>query len=341
MADLILPSTPITKDNYRNFLQADSLDIFKKNNGILSDLIPGNNIYNSSSQCYATDPSEADLKSLNAKSNSIIKVMMDTYGEDVTMGIAEVFRNVDISPSSMIGVAGGVQGYADTKGNILIDKMNEVSKLMEQHHQMLRNNINSYSIRAREANIQNKVIELNKRFRNEIEKHVARRKQQKKSHFTNPNRAVNLARDGKNTTSFYVKDRQDFKKLVNMTRYIKVVGKGLIALDFLVRLKNVYNDYDNGKDYARTAVGQFANWSVGIGTSYAAFTALGYVAASAGVVVSGPVLVLVLAVGAVATVLTASATGNAAQSVAENIYDRIVSFFSNADEGAEIDAYTY
>ncbi|AEH12358.1 hypothetical protein [Shewanella baltica] len=341
MADLFIPKTSITPENYKNFFSSGDFDQFSQVNNILGQYAPPNRLYVAPSQCTVNDPTSFDLQALPPETRNKIKQMVDNYGEDITLAIAELFDGIDVSSvtSNAIGLAGAVQGYASNRSSLIMNSMNEINTLMVEHNNKLKNAIGGLSdvhaARAREEMIKMKVNKLNERFSSEISRLVNKQKLLRRSHFVNSERAVNMARNSRNTTRFSVASRAEFRKLVNMSKYVKIIGRRLIALDLGFRAYSVVRDCSAGKNCIRAGIGEIAGAAAGIGTAYVGFTALGYAGAAVGAVVSGPFLVLVLAVGAATVLVGSTIASDNAKGFAQSVYD----YFT--DNEPEIDAYTY
>lgn len=344
MADLIIPSSPISEANFDTVVGTGDYQQFSTMNNIRSALAAPGHIYNESGMCTADDPTPQQLQSLTGKQRNTIRTMIETYGEDVTMGIANLFADVDVqnATSNGIGLAGAVQGYADNRTGILLQKMDEIKELMEIHNRASKQLHSRGAIaaaKARETRIRMKVEELNKRFSSELNRLINKRRQLKRSPYTNPDRAVNMARDSRNASRFSVMNRGEFRRLVNMSRYVKVIGNRLIAVDLGFRAYSVYQQCRAGEDCMRAGIGEAAGAAAGIGAAYVGFTALGYAGAAVGAVISGPFLVLALAIGAAGVFIGSTIASNEAKSLAQRIYD----YFMEDDDNDEItiDAYTY
>ncbi|WP_259504407.1 hypothetical protein [Shewanella baltica] len=340
MADLFIPKTSITPENYKNFFSSGDFDQFSQVNNILGQYAPPNRLYVAPGQCTVNDPTSFDLQALPPETRKKIKLMVDNYGEDITLAIAELFDGIDVSSvtSNAIGLTGAVQGYASNRSSLIMNSMNEIKVLMAEHHKKLKNAAGGlsdvYAARAREEMIKMKVEGLNQRFSSEIRRFINKRKMLKRSPFVNPDRAANMARSSRNTTKFSVTSRAEFRKLVNMSRFVKVAGKGLIALDIGFRAYGVYDDYRNSHDYKRRAVGELAGGVTSITVSMAGFYAIGTVAA--GIALSGPILVFALAVGAAVVLVGSTIAGDRVKSLAESLYDLVTK-----ENKLVIDAYTY
>ncbi|SBS25611.1 hypothetical protein MSP8886_00328 [Marinomonas spartinae] len=351
MQQMILPSTPITPENYHNFMEKGSFDAFKQKNGLTTDIIPGNRLYLSTGMCKGPAISHTDLKMLGPEQSKKIKTMIDTYGEDVTMALADLFAHPGDSISktltvpNTLTVVGGAQGYVDTKVGLLKKKMDELSELMVEHNRKLRENIDIYSIRQREIQIESKVIELKNRFHSDLKSFIAKRKLMKKSPFTNPKIEKEMAKSSRKTGSFFVENRTDFKKLINLIRYVKILGVGLIAIDIGYRIYNGIKNLKNAKTReqsikaGRDLTGSLVQGVSSAGIAYAGFTVLGTMAA--GIAIGGPLLVFTLAVGTIAVVAGSGYLSEKIGESSKSFYDAIIDFFEKTNTGDKVDAFAH
>lgn len=107
MQQIILPSSPITSENYHNFMAKGTFDDFKLKNGLTTDIIPANRLYLSTEgMCKGPAITHTDLKMLGPEENKKIKTMIDTYGEDVTMALADLFSHPNDSASNTLTTVG-------------------------------------------------------------------------------------------------------------------------------------------------------------------------------------------------------------------------------------------
>lgn len=325
MQQMILPSTPITPENYHNFMEKGTFDAFKQKNGLTTDIIPGNRLYLSTGMCKGTAVSQTDLKMVGPEESKKIKLMIDTYGKDVTFSMADVFNE-------MKNVASVTIGGIETANNILIKKTIEARNLAIEHQKLRESGTDFRSVAASQAYLKRKIDKLKNLFQFEVMKRITKRKQFKK--LKSVYQKYIITNSSSKRTKFYVRDSAELKKLLNLSRQIEIPSKGMLFIDIFGGVFNVANDVSNGKSFYRSTVSQAA--SIGFSAvvsmvGFAAVTAL----ASTGVVLTGPFLLfaVVVGIGSYATMKLSSSAGSDAGILAKRLYDWMVEKFKKSSQG--------
>lgn len=93
----------------------------------------------SKGMCMGPAISHTDLKMLGPEEAKKIKSMIDIYGEDVTMAVAEALANTDTQKASDIsGAIGATKTVVSNKINPIVKGMNEVKELIEKHNKIVK-----------------------------------------------------------------------------------------------------------------------------------------------------------------------------------------------------------
>ncbi|SBS39657.1 hypothetical protein MSP8887_03929 [Marinomonas spartinae] len=332
MQQMILPSTPITPENHHNFMEKGTFDAFKQKNGLTTDIIPGNRLYLSTGMCKGPAISHTDLKMLGPEQSKKIKTMIDTYGEDVTMAVAETLANVDTQKvSDVSGGIGATTTIVSNKINPIVKGMNEVKELIERHNKIVK--IESTPPRViwlSKLRIEEKVKKLNNKFHTEIGIQIAKREQIKNAQLSDNELKSKNKSTLKRSMKFNFNSRSELKKLANMTRFIKIIEKKIFVLDIGIRLVSVYQDYKNGKNVGRSLLTNTAGFLAG---TYLVSTMLSGVGSGAvisgGIVLSGPLLVLSLVVGAIALFYFSSGVSKTVEDFVGQAYDIALKIFNS------------
>lgn len=134
-----------------------------------------------------------------------------------------------------------------------------------------------------------------------------------------------------NVTEFNLTSRSELKKLVNMTRLIKIIEKTFFVLDIGIRLAKVYQDYKNGKNVGRSFLKNTVGFLASTYLVSSIFSSLGSsgAAMSGGLILSGPLLVLALVVGAIALFYFSNGVTEKAEDIAVQAYDMALKIFNS------------
>lgn len=163
---------------------------------------------------------------------------------------------------------------------------------------------------------------MNRRFRAELEYYKGRWAHASRgSALSNPQRALNQARDARTPKPITFSDSHQVMRLTRFAHVARIAGRGLLVLDVGLRTQKVVEDPEAGADWQRTAtietVGLSFGFLSGYGASYAVAGGLGLLLGAT------PVgWVIMIAGGITAGYLAGSQMDRKAKEFASQIYDR-------------------
>ncbi|MDH3327168.1 MAG: hypothetical protein OEM38_10680, partial [Gammaproteobacteria bacterium] len=125
-------------------------------------------------------------------------------------------------------------------------------------------------------------------------------KARKGTPLTNPTRATNIARHGRNAAKLHVTSQAQAHDLVNFSKHARNLGTGLVVIDFADRIGKIHNSYRAGGNWERemfieslsftgsTVTGSLvASWGVSALTFTLVATPIGWV----GLIIGGAIVV--------------------------------------------------
>ncbi|MCR9595246.1 hypothetical protein NB525_14785 [Vibrio alginolyticus] len=107
---------------------------------------------------------------------------------------------------------------------------------------------------------------LNAKFTKELVHYAGRVKSSRGNIWSNPNRAVNIARSGRDITKLHLTSIANIRSIRFLEQSSSIVGKKIIMIDAGVRFNNVRNAKNNGENWQKRAAMEVA----GFGASNAA-----------------------------------------------------------------------
>lgn len=108
---------------------------------------------------------------------------------------------------------------------------------------------------------------VNQRFHGEIQRIMATnaaKTGKRGTVWTNPERAMGLARGSKTDAAIQLQSSHNFKRVQQFQRGANVLGKGVIALDAGLRISKVHDTYQVGGDWQRELSREMAGFGFGV-----------------------------------------------------------------------------
>jgi len=250
-----------------------------------------------------------------------------TFGGDDTLVLSEFSQNFRDYNMALTGAATTV--YAN--------RMNNFGTAVQRYQDALL----EYRDASRYGKGDKKLAQLKvtryfdamqKGFQTELAAINARASNRKRSRMPVHNvvRGMHLARDSRKIVKLDIMSQVQAESLVNYTKYAKVLGNGLVALDFGSRIGNIHNEYQADGDWERELFIESSSFAAGAVTGTVAVNIGG--AALAFLMVATPIGWVGLIVGGVIVAgVAASASIGMNGYVKDNsggLYDDIMKWIS-------------
>lgn len=170
--------------------------------------------------------------------------------------------------------------------------------------------------------VRNNWQRLNSQFRVQLQRLLGEVSARRGTPLSNPQRAINIARSSRNAAALAIETTSEVRAISRFATGLKGAGTGFVILDAGVRANTVYNDYQAGKDWQRSAVVETT--SMGFSVATAAVTTDAVIAAGIAIgLCATPVgWVVAIGLGAVAAYFSASAVNGVTANLAGQLYDK-------------------
>ena len=193
-----------------------------------------------------------------------IATMLDQYGAHMLTATAEFYETelalLKISdkfnpqePSNLNGYAGALVGIAENRLTAFGKLVTEYQKVLESIRNASLNKASKAEILKLEQRATNLNKTLNIRFKSEITKYF-NKAGQKGSAWTNVQRGINQAKSGRLRSQVDLTSHNNFRLLKNYTKIAKGTGIIGIGVDAGFRMANVYDKYQAGGNWQKSAV---------------------------------------------------------------------------------------
>ncbi|MGJ8582231.1 MAG: hypothetical protein ACSHWR_07980 [Psychromonas sp.] len=220
-----------------------------------------------------------------------IATMLDQYGAHMLTATAEFYETelalLKISdkfnpqePSNLNGYAGALVGIAENRLTAFGKLVTEYQKVLESIRNASLNKASKAEILKLEQRATNLNKTLNIRFKSEITKYF-NKAGQKGSAWTNVQRGINQAKSGRLRSQVDLTSHNNFRLLKNYTKIAKGTGIIGIGVDAAFRGASVYDKYQTGGNWQRSAAietaafgaagaggvflgGQAVSWALGL-----------------------------------------------------------------------------
>ncbi|WP_432460905.1 hypothetical protein [Agarivorans sp. QJM3NY_25] len=163
---------------------------------------------------------------------------------------------------------------------------------------------------------------LNEVFSTELTKATSVVKARKGTVLNNATRGINKAKSARTDAPIRVTNVKELQSLKRMSLGLKGAGHLLLGYDIYRRGKIVQADFEQGKDWQKTAVVQTAGLSMGFLAGAAAAKAVTAAAITIGLTSTPVGWVIAIGIGIGATYLAATTFDGIGQKVATQVYER-------------------
>lgn len=206
------------------------------------------------------------------------------FGAEVVDALAE-FYQLQLSPAiqsvnnftqntaipylkrEMTGYAGAAATAVESRLKGFSGYVAKYQLALEQYRAAYASKANAVERRALAEKVSTAQADVNKHFQGEIKRIMATNAAKTGSRgtvWTNPERAMGLARGSKTDTAIKLQSGHNFKRVQQFQRSSNLLGKGVIALDAGLRISNVHNTYQTGGDWQRELSREMAGFGFGV-----------------------------------------------------------------------------
>lgn len=198
------------------------------------------------------EPSRTELAILhtlrNAQKNQQLTEIALSLGEDETVAIAEMMKKLQENSSALIGSATGTYAARATGFQGAVQKY-------QQALMLYRDTTSSQAPKASQLGAKQAAFrafnDMQHKFQLEMNVITNHSKARKGIALTNPTRATNIARHGRNAAKLNVTSQAQAHNLVNLSKHAKTLGTGLVMLDFAGRIGKIHNSYQADGNWER------------------------------------------------------------------------------------------
>ncbi|WDE13507.1 hypothetical protein [Thalassomonas haliotis] len=236
------------------------------------------------------------LKALPGDSRRNIAALNETYGTELLVALSE-FHQHEIAP--MVAevkkyqqetvtpfLESNTHGIAGAAATGLENRFMGFAKASVKYQEALENLQKAYKAKVRgielvklEQTAKSLHSDLISKFEVELNKYMGVAKASRRGTvWSNPERGINIAKGARNAQPIDLSSTRAFEIIKRFEKAANWGGKGVIAFDAGWRGYNVYQDYEAGKDWQRSAVMQ----TTGFGLSTAAGAVVGGAVVKAG-----------------------------------------------------------
>jgi len=184
----------------------------------------------------------------NAQKNQQLTEVALSLGEDGTIAVAEMMKKLQENPSAIVGAATGAYSARASGFQGAVQKYQQA--LMQYRNTMTSSAAKASQQGAKQAALR-AYKDMQHKFQLEMGVITNHTKARKGTALTNPTRATNLARSGRNAAKLDVTSQAQAHDLVNFSNRVQNLGNGLIVYDFTKRIGKIRNSYQAGKNWER------------------------------------------------------------------------------------------
>ena len=244
------------------------------------------------------------------------------YGGEATSALAGMYNKY--GPEFNVGLMGASTTYYTERtegfGKAIRDYQTELLRYREAAK------AKSPDLLLRKHRVFTAFEKMQKRFGSELKLVAGDNTSRRGTPFTNPQRALNIAKDSRHAKKLFVANQAQANNLIKFSRHANYLGNGLAAIDFVSRTANIHNTYKAGGQWEREmfteSLSFAASASTGIALVKVGAAALGFIT------VATPIGWVGLIIGGVAVAGTAAVGSMAVNSYFKNnsnrFYDNIM-----------------
>lgn len=244
------------------------------------------------------------------------------YGGEATSALAGIYNKH--GPEFNVGVIGSATSFYTERTEAFGKAVKEYQTALLQYREAAK--AKSPDQMLRKYRVFDAYQKMQNKFGHELKMVAGDNASRRGTPFTNPQRAINIARDSRNAKKLFVANQAQANNLIKFSRHAKYLGQGLTAIDFASRAGSVHNTYKTGGQWERELFTE--------SLSFAASTIVGSALVKVGaaavgfVTVATPVGWVGLIVGGVAVAGTAAvgsmAVNGYLKSNAGGLYDSLM-----------------
>ncbi|GAD03600.1 hypothetical protein [Agarivorans albus] len=256
-------------------------------------------------------------------------------GSDITLGLAELFDQ-QIAPAASqlnqwvgeekVNLSSAAAGILQSRSAQFGDKVSAYEKSLMEVRRGYKAKLPRLQLMKLESDARAAWKALNDLFKAELIKATAKVKARKGTVFTNPQRAIDKAKGNRTDASIKLSNAKELKNLKHMSTGLKLGGNILLAADVADRGQKVKADFDQGKDWGKTASVQAAGLSAAVITgsvvAKGVISGAGAAALSIGLTMTPVGWAIVVCIGIGAAYVAATKADEVAQREVKNLYER-------------------
>ncbi|WP_432468393.1 hypothetical protein [Agarivorans sp. Z349TD_8] len=252
-------------------------------------------------------------------------------GSDITLGLAELFDQ-QIAPAASklnqwvnkekVNFASAGVGLLENRGAALENSLKVYERSLMAVRAGHQAKLPKIQMMKLESSARTAWKSLNEVFSTELTKATSVVKARKGTVLNNATRGINKAKSARTDAPIRVTNVKELQSLKRMSLGLKGAGHLLLGYDIYRRGKIVQADFEQGKDWQKTAVVQTAGLSMGFLAGAAAAKAVTAAAITIGLTATPVGWVIAIGIGIGATYLAALQGDKWAQYGVSKLYDR-------------------
>lgn len=167
----------------------------------------------------------------------------------------------------MAGFAGAAATAVESRLKGFSGYVAKYQLALEQYRAAFQNKASAAERRALAKQVSTAQAAVNQRFQSEIQRIIATnaaKAGRRGTVWTNPERAMGLARGSKTDAAIRLQSSHNFKRVQQFQRGANVLGKGVIALDAGLRISKVHETFQAGGDWQRELSREMTGLSFGV-----------------------------------------------------------------------------
>lgn len=226
----------------------------------------------------------------------------------------------------MAGFAGAAATAVESRLKGFSGYVAKYQLALEQYRAAFQNKASAAERRALAKQVSTAQAAVNQRFQSEIQRIIATnaaKAGRRGTVWTNPERAMGLARGSKTDAAIRLQSSHNFKRVQQFQRGANVLGKGVIALDAGLRISKVHETFQAGGDWQRELSREMAGF--GFGVAAGAYLGAAATTALTFALVATPAGWVIAIIGGLAVGLL---SGKLADQIGKDVADTLYNFSS-------------
>ncbi|UPW19362.1 hypothetical protein M0C34_03535 [Agarivorans sp. TSD2052] len=252
-------------------------------------------------------------------------------GSDITLGLAELFDQQIAPAASQLNQwvnkekfnfsSAGV-GLLESRGGALEKSLKAYEKSLMAVRAGHQAKLPKMQMMKLESSARAAFKSLNQLFSTELSKATAVVKARKGTALNNATRGINKAKSARTDAPIRVTNVKELQSLKRMSLGLKAGGNILLGYDVYARGKMVQADFEQGKDWGKTAVVQTSGLAAGIIAGTITANAMTTAAITIGLTATPVGWVIAICIGIGATYLATKTFDGIGQKMATQVYER-------------------